>query len=132
MKKFNSEKFAKDIYKLRKEKKYFQTYIEEKTGISGIILGKMEKNEFMPSIEKVELLCELFGLEPINYFMEEEKVKSIDSKPVNIVVAGTGYVELSLAVLLAQHNHVTAVDVIPEKVEKINNHISPVQGDYIE
>lgn len=50
----------------------------------------------------------------------------------NIAVAGTGYVGLSLAVLLAQHNHVTAVDVIPEKVELINNRRSPIQDDYIE
>lgn len=51
---------------------------------------------------------------------------------MNIAVAGTGYVGLSLAVLLAQHNHVTAVDVIPEKVEKLNSSISPIQDDYIE
>ena len=50
----------------------------------------------------------------------------------NIAVAGTGYVGMSIATLLAQHNHVTAVDVIPEKVEKINNRISPIQDEYIE
>lgn len=50
----------------------------------------------------------------------------------NIAVAGTGYVGLSIATLLAQHNHVIAVDVIPEKVEKINNRISPIQDEYIE
>ena len=49
-----------------------------------------------------------------------------------IAVAGTGYVGLSIATLLAQHNHVTAVDVIPEKVDKINNRISPIQDDNIE
>ena len=51
---------------------------------------------------------------------------------VDIAVAGTGYVGLSLAVLLAQKNHVTAVDIIPEKVEMINNRRSPIQDDYIE
>ena len=51
---------------------------------------------------------------------------------MNIAVAGTGYVGLSLAVLLSQHNHVTAVDIIPEKVEKINRWESPIQDDYIE
>ena len=51
---------------------------------------------------------------------------------MNIAVAGTGYVGLSLAVLLAQHNHVTAVDIIPEKVEKLNNYISPIRDEYIE
>ena len=50
----------------------------------------------------------------------------------NIAVAGTGYVGLSLAVLLAQHNHVTAVDIVPEKVEKINKKISPIQDKEIE
>ena len=51
---------------------------------------------------------------------------------MKIAVAGTGYVGLSIATLLAQHNEVVAVDVIPEKVEKINNRISPIQDDYIE
>lgn len=51
---------------------------------------------------------------------------------MRIAVAGTGYVGLSLAVLLSQHNHVIAVDIVPEKVEKINNRISPIQDDYIE
>ena len=51
---------------------------------------------------------------------------------MNIAVAGTGYVGLSIAVLLAQHNEVKAVDIVPEKVEKINNGISPIQDDYIE
>lgn len=53
-------------------------------------------------------------------------------KNIKVVVAGTGYVGLSIATLLSQHHHVTAVDVIPEKVEKLNNKISPIQDDYIE
>lgn len=53
-------------------------------------------------------------------------------KKYNIAVAGTGYVGLSLATLLAQHNHVVAVDVIAEKVDKINHRVSPIQDDYIE
>ena len=55
-----------------------------------------------------------------------------DFKDIKVAVAGTGYVGLSIATLLAQHHHVTAVDVIPEKVEKLNNKISPIQDDYIE
>lgn len=51
---------------------------------------------------------------------------------MKIAVAGTGYVGMSIATLLAQHNHVTAVDVIPEKVELINKKQSPIQDDYIE
>lgn len=55
-----------------------------------------------------------------------------DFKDIRVAVAGTGYVGLSIATLLSQHHHVTAVDVIPEKVEKLNNKISPIQDDYIE
>ena len=51
---------------------------------------------------------------------------------MNIAVAGTGYVGLSIAILLAQHHHVTAVDILPEKVEKINRRQSPIQDEYIE
>lgn len=56
----------------------------------------------------------------------------INNRKLEIAVAGTGYVGLSLATLFSQHNHVTAVDIVPEKVEKINNKISPIQDDYIE
>ena len=55
-----------------------------------------------------------------------------DFKDIKVAVSGTGYVGLSIATLLSQHHHVTAVDVIPEKVEKLNNKISPIQDDYIE
>ena len=51
---------------------------------------------------------------------------------MNISVAGTGYVGLSIATLLAQHNHVIAVDIVPERVELVNNKKSPIQDDYIE
>ena len=53
-------------------------------------------------------------------------------KDLKIAVAGTGYVGLSMATLLSQHHDVVAVDVIPEKVEKINNRVSPIQDEYIE
>ena len=55
-----------------------------------------------------------------------------DFKDIKIAVAGTGYVGLSIATLLAQHHQVTAVDVVAEKVEKLNKKISPIQDDYIE
>lgn len=61
--------------------------------------------------------------------METNKV---NEKKFNIAVAGTGYVGLSLATLLSQHNHVTAVDIVPEKIEKLNNWKSPIQDEYIE
>ena len=55
-----------------------------------------------------------------------------DFKDIKIAIAGTGYVGLSIATLLSQHHHVTAVDVIPEKVEKLNHRVSPIQDEYIE
>ena len=55
-----------------------------------------------------------------------------DFNDIQVAVAGTGYVGLSIATLLAQHHKVTAVDVVPEKVEKINRRISPIQDEYIE
>ena len=53
-----------------------------------------------------------------------------DFKEIRVAVAGTGYVGLSIATLLSQHHHVTAVDVIPEKVEKLNNKVSPIPVSY--
>ena len=53
-------------------------------------------------------------------------------KNIKVAVAGTGYVGLSIATLLAQHHQVTAVDVVSEKVEKLNKRVSPIQDDYIE
>lgn len=67
--------------------------------------------------------------------LEKRKKHNIimnDFKDIKVAVAGTGYVGLSIATLLSQHHHVTAVDVIPEKVEKLNNRVSPIQDDYIE
>ena len=55
-----------------------------------------------------------------------------DFKDLKIAVAGTGYVGLSIATLLSQHHQVTAVDIVPEKVELINNKKSPIQDEYIE
>lgn len=68
-----------------------------------------------------------------NYLFKLNQTKYMrDFKDIKVAVAGTGYVGLSIATLLSQHHHVTAVDVIPEKVEKLNNKISPIQDDYIE
>ena len=67
-----------------------------------------------------------------NKIRTKHNIMMNDFKDITVAVAGTGYVGLSIATLLSQHHHVTAVDVIPEKVEKLNNKISPIQDDYIE
>lgn len=61
-----------------------------------------------------------------------KKLKNTNKTHYNIVVSGTGYVGLSLAVLLSQHNYVTAVDIVESKIEQINNRVSPIQDEYIE
>ena len=60
------------------------------------------------------------------------EIRNVKMKKYKIAVAGTGYVGISIATLLAQHHQVIAVDVIPEKVEKRNHRVSPIQDDYIE
>ena len=103
------------------------------------MIGRAENEEFMPSVEQLQTLGEVLGFEVTDLFVEENTKAqeaaanhiTVDKK-YNIAVAGTGYVGLSLATLLAQHNHVTAVDIIPEKVDMINNKKSPIQDDYIE
>ena len=70
--------------------------------------------------------------DPKNFQQKSNNPIMRDFKDLQIAVAGTGYVGLSIATLLAQHHKVTAVDVVPEKVEKLNRRISPIQDEYIE
>lgn len=86
----------------------------------------------MPSIEQLESLGEALDFDITELFIKYNDGKLASPSPLNIAVAGTGYVGLSIATLLVQHNHVTAVDIIPEKVDMINKKQSPIQDDYIE
>ena len=133
MKKLSQPLLVKTILEKRKEKKITQQELADLTGINRAMLSRLETGDFIPSITQLESLGEILGFEPISLFVEEGINKKFEKcSPLNIAVAGTGYVGLSLAVLLAQHNHVTAVDIIPEKIEMINNKKSPIQDDYIE
>ncbi len=133
MKKLSQSLLVKTILEKRKEKKITQQELADLTGINRTMLSRLETGDFIPSITQLESLGEILGFEPVSLFVEERVNKKFEKcSPLNIAVAGTGYVGLSLAVLLAQHNHVTAVDIIPEKVEMINNKKSPIQDDYIE
>lgn len=139
MKKISKKIVAETITAKRKEKKLSQAMLSEMTGINRSMIGRAENEEFMPSIEQLQTLGEVLGFEVTDLFVEEGTTAPAAAanhitvnKKYNIAVAGTGYVGLSLATLLAQHNHVTAVDIIPEKVEMINNKKSPIQDEYIE
>lgn len=133
IKKLSLSMLAKEITNARKEKNMTQQQLADLTGMNRAMLSRLESEDYIPSIPQLEKLGEVLGLEPTAFFVEEscpqtfEKVSSL-----NIAVAGTGYVGLSIATLLAQHNHVTAVDIVPEKVDLINNKKSPIQDDYIE
>lgn len=125
---------ADTIIAKRKEQKLTQAQLAKMTGINRGMISRLESCDYTPSIDQLQSIAEVLNFEVVDLF-EDDKVTS--SKPVldkkyNIAVAGTGYVGLSIATLLSQHNHVTAVDIIPEKVDLINNRKSPIQDDYIE
>lgn len=123
---------AETVVAKRKVLKLSQAQLAKKANMNRSMLSKLESQEYTPSIEQLEALAEVLGFEPTDLFMEEAEPLPALDRSYKIAVAGTGYVGLSLAVLLAQHNEVTAVDIIPEKVESLNNYISPIQDDYIE
>ena len=108
-----------------------QAQLAGKAGINRSVLSGIENGTHMPSIEQLENLSEVLEFDIGKLFVEHTSEKKVTGG-YNIAVAGTGYVGLSLAVLLSQNNTVTAVDIIPEKVQKINNYISPIQDEYIE
>lgn len=132
MKKLSSKLLADTVIKNRKALNITQSNLSKATGINRALLSRIESEDFIPSIEQLQNLGETLGFDPTTLFVEPTLPKTINMQKYNIAIAGTGYVGLSLAVVLSQHNMVTAVDIIPEKVEKLNNYISPIQDHYIE
>ena len=158
MSNLNLTSLATAIRTKRKAMGMTQADLAKKTGISRSALSKIETKEYTPSLEQLAAICDVLELKPAavladinNPSAESTEVSGNTGKNTNnadkaaakdtiklpkggykVAVAGTGYVGLSLAVLLAQHNEVTAVDIIPEKVKKLNKFISPIQDDYIE
>lgn len=133
MKKLSLSLLAKKVIESRKEKNITQQQLADLTNINRAMISRLESMDYIPSIPQLEKLGEVLEFEPISLFLnDEDKASPLKYSPLNIAVAGTGYVGLSIATLLAQNNHVIAVDIIPEKVEMINNKKSPIQDDYIE
>ena len=134
MKKLSVSKLADTVIKNRKEKDLTQSKLAEISGINRAMISRLESCDYIPSIDQLQSLGEILDFEIVDLFEEENKILNIRTinKKYNIAVAGTGYVGMSIATLLSQHNHVTAVDIIPEKVELINKKQSPIQDDYIE
>lgn len=134
MKKLSIEKMAKTVCDKRKEKNITQTKLAEISGINRTMISRLESLDYTPSIDQLQKLGEVLDFDVVDLFVEEkrETSKNFSNKKYNIAVAGTGYVGLSIATLLSQHNHVTAVDIIKEKVDLINDRKSPIQDEYIE
>ena len=134
MKKITPKAIAETVTRKRKAMSMTQAELAKATDINRSMIGRIENEEYTPTIDQLQKLAEVLGFEVVDLFTEDiskNKEMSLDKK-YNIAVAGTGYVGLSIATLLAQHNHVTAVDIIPEKVDMINKRKSPIQDEYIE
>jgi len=133
MNRIRQELLAKTIKSKREKLNLSQSDLAEASNINRATISKIENGSFMPSIEQLEGLMEVLGFS-FDDLKEKEtgtlKDRKIERKKV--AVAGTGYVGLSIAVLLAQHHTVKAVDIIEEKVRLINEGKSPIQDDYLE
>ena len=134
MKKLSFRLLAETVKTKRKEKGLTQIDLAKLTGINRSMIGQLENMTFKPSIEQLEALAEALDFDITSLYVDDAKStpKAAPAKRYKVAVAGTGYVGLSIATLLSQHNHVTAVDIIPEKVDLINKRKSPIQDEYIE
>ena len=133
MKKLSLTKLAETITVNRKKLSLTQQELADATEINRATISRMEAADFTPSIPQLEKLGEVLNFDFTDLFINtvtKNQFKPVS--PLKIAVAGTGYVGLSIATLLAQHNHVTAVDIIKEKVDLINQRKSPIQDDEIE
>lgn len=136
MKKLSMELLADRVALLRKKRGMTQKQLSAETGINRTMLSRLETKDYIPSIEQLQALGEALCFDITELFVEQGSGKEVQQaspdRAYHIAVAGIGYVGLSIAVLLAQHNHVTAVDVAGEKVDMLNGKKSPIQDEYIE
>ena len=131
MKHLSLKLLAETVISRRKTLKLSQATLSEKTNINRSILSRLESEDYSPSVDQLLSLSSVLGFAVSDVIVDDE-MEPAEVERKKIAVAGTGYVGLSLAVLLAQHNDVIAVDIVEDKVEKINNWQSPIQDEYIE
>ncbi len=132
MKTLSLQLLSQTVVSRRKALKITQAQLSKTTGIHRSVLSNLETGIYTPSIGQLQALASVLHFEPTDMFVEQENSHLSAGGRCRIAVAGIGHVGLSLAVLLSQHNDVTAVDIIPEKAEKLNHYISPIQDEYIE
>ncbi|MCR5486338.1 MAG: nucleotide sugar dehydrogenase [Lachnospiraceae bacterium] len=131
MKHLSLKLLSETVVSRRKARKLSQAELSKRANINRSVLSRLEMQDYSPSVDQLLSLCDVLDFKPTDVIMDDEAEK----KPVprkKVAVAGTGYVGMSLAVLLSQHNDVTAVDIVKEKVDMINAWRSPIQDEYIE
>ncbi len=131
MKHLSTHLLAETVVGRRKALNLTQAELSKATEINRSILSRLEAADYTPSVDQLLSLSTALGFN-ISDVIVEEDASNTPLERKKIAVAGTGYVGLSLAILLSQHNDVTAVDIVPERVEKLNSWISPIQDEYIE
>lgn len=135
MKRISQAALANSIKVNRDARGITQEQLSIMTGINRTMIGRIERMTYMPTIPQLEKLAEVLDFDLGSLLMEDkapESSKSMKINRMNITVAGLGYVGLSLSVLLAQHHKVTAIDVLPEKVDMVNKRINPIQDREID
>ena len=132
MKKLSETLLAQTVAAQRKAMHLTQMQLSKATGINRALLSRIETRDYTPSVDQLLALSETLRFAIADVLEPEPAHKSDALRSYRIAVAGMGYVGLSLAVLLSQHNEVTAVDVVPEKVAQLNRFVSPIRDEYIE
>ncbi len=133
MRKLSLPLLAKTVAARRKALKITQSQLAQTTGVNRALISRLESGVFTPSVDQLLALSDALGFDVRDVWEKPEpEAHPSAARSYRIAVAGTGYVGLSLAVLLAQHNDVAAVDIVPEKIEKLNRFESPIRDEYIE
>ena len=131
MKKLSVSLLAQLVSERRRALGFSQTELAEKTGMNRSMLSRLERGGYCPSVDQLLCLSEVLGFS-LDEVIRNESAESVSVPRKKIAVAGTGYVGVSLSVLLSQHHDVTAVDIVETKVEKINRWESPIQDAFVE
>ena len=132
MKKLSMDKLVSTVQARREALGLTKKDLAEKCGMNRTMISHMENHNYVPSIKQLQDLAEALEFDPTDVFAEEHGAHVKADRKYKIAVAGTGYVGLSVATLLAQHNQVTCVDILEERVDKINRREATIQDDYIE
>ena len=131
MKKLSISLLSQVMSEHRKALGFSQAELSEKTGVDYKLISELEQGVCSPSVDQLLGLAEVLEFSP-GEVIRDESARVVTVLRKKIAIAGTGYVGLSLAVLLSQHHDVTAVDIVEAKVEMLNRWKSPIQDAYIE